>query len=136
MQSQCSLAAFGARAPRTPRPAPGHRPRVIPSISTTYPSTRSLILIIFFTQKASYNKDPIEPGSGRRFRNCTVDTQTSQPILIKSCVIDYKLVHCAAKINLAGLAASQKRRAAAYSGYYGHHIIITFLNSFFRRCSY
>lgn len=66
----------------------GHRPRVIPSISTTYPSAPIPYINHFSPKKTNCNKDPIgRPRElGHRtcthFRNFRIDKQISQPILI------------------------------------------------------
>lgn len=73
------------RAPQIP-PSPGHRPHVIPSISTTYPSAPIPYINHFFLSKTSVIKilssQPLQLGARHvaraRFRNFTIDKLTNK----------------------------------------------------------
>lgn len=94
--------------------APGSRSQtpLIPSISTTYPSAPIPYINHFSSQKERVvikilSTVPREPGArqtrparAQAFVTFTSDNQKLPPILIKTCIIGYKLFHCCAEINL------------------------------------
>lgn len=84
-------------------------------------------LINHFPQKKTRNKDPITSAGNetRSFVTLKLTNRYRKLYLLKH-VLWLWTVYCAAKINLGGLASSQRLRAGAYSGYYRHKFIITF----------